>query len=264
MKKICSFFLLLTALTSCAIGANNYQVEMDKITEQKVNDIIRQQAIPLKSRSYGEKISAISAKFLAAPYVANTLIGSLTKPEVLVANFSAVDCFTFLDYVHALAEASDEQSFIHNLVNTRYIAGDVSFLHRKHFFTDWFAESPINARDVTAELTNNYTTVVKTLNQKADGDTFIPGLAIRTRTLHFIPAANVDSEVISNIQTGDFIGIYSPMAGLDVTHVGIAIRKQGQLWYRNASSLKNNMKVVDMLLTDYIKTRSGIIVLRNN
>lgn len=261
MKKFCSF-LLLAVLTGCAMGAKDYPVKMDEVTEVKLNSIISHQVQPLKNRPYGERVAAISAQFLATPYVANTLVGSVTKPEELVANFSAVDCFTFVDYVYALANAADKESFLNNLVKTRYISEEVDFLHRKHFFTDWFAESPMNVSDITAQLTNNYTTVVKKLNQKANGDTFIPGLAIRIRKLHFIPAANVDSEVLRNIQTGDYIGIYTPIEGLDVTHVGIAIRKNGQVWYRNASSLKKNMKVVDTLLSDYIQTRPGIIVLR--
>lgn len=263
MKKI-SLFLLFAVLTACTVGAKNYQIVMDQTAETKAKNIITHEVLPAKNQPYGEKIAAISAQFLGTPYVANTLIGSSTKPEELVVDFSGVDCFTFLDYVHALADAKDLNSFVANLVETRYFSGEVDFLHRKHFFTDWFAESPLNARDITAELTNNYTTVIKKLNQKANGDTFIPGLAIRTRTLHYIPAANVDSDVLDNIQTGDFIGIYTAVAGLDVTHVGIAIKKQGQVWYRNASSLQKNMKVVDTLLSDYIKNRPGIIVLRNN
>lgn len=64
------------------------------------------------------------------------------------------------------------------------------------------------------------------------------------------------------MQTGDYVGIYSPLAGLDVSHTGIIIKKGNQVWLRNASSLKKNMKVVDTPLLSYIKTRPGIVIAR--
>lgn len=68
--------------------------------------------------------------------------------------------------------------------------------------------------------------------------------------------------VLNNLKTGDYIGIYSPIKGLDVSHTGIVIRKNNQVLYRNASSLSKNMKVVDTNFLEYISSKTGIIVLR--
>jgi hypothetical protein len=52
------------------------------------------------------------------------------------------------------------------------------------------------------------------------------------------------------------------MDGLDVTHTGILIKKAEGIFIRNASSRKQNRRVVDYPFSEYIKNISGIIVLR--
>ncbi|MDI4746085.1 DUF1460 domain-containing protein, partial [Salmonella enterica subsp. enterica serovar Kentucky] len=42
----------------------------------------------------------------------DTLIGGPGTPEVLVANFNGVDCFTLADYVEALARSDNQKSFL--------------------------------------------------------------------------------------------------------------------------------------------------------
>ncbi|WP_312118492.1 N-acetylmuramoyl-L-alanine amidase-like domain-containing protein, partial [Pantoea vagans] len=55
----------------------------------------------------------------------------------------------------------------------------------------------------------------------------------------------------------------SPTAqGLDVAQAGIAVRHDGRLWFRNASSLAANRKVVDAPFREYMRSKPGIIVLR--
>ncbi|MDY1700868.1 DUF1460 domain-containing protein [Klebsiella pneumoniae] len=46
------------------------------------------------------------------------------------------------------------------------------------------------------------------------------------------------------------MGIYSTKRGLDVSHVGIIIKDHNNIWFRNASSLAKNRKVVDSPLLD--------------
>ncbi|WP_232233881.1 N-acetylmuramoyl-L-alanine amidase-like domain-containing protein, partial [Salmonella enterica] len=63
-------------------------------------------------------------------------------------------------------------------------------------------------------------------------------------------------------KNGDYIGVYSPLDGLDVSHVGIVVRHDEQVWFRNASSLAANRKVVDTPFMEYMHSRPGIVVLR--
>lgn len=61
---------------------------------RKISRIIQSDVIPYKGENHGEVISRVSSAFLGTPYQADTLIGGLGIPEVLVANFNGVDCFT--------------------------------------------------------------------------------------------------------------------------------------------------------------------------
>jgi hypothetical protein len=45
-------------------------------------------------------------------------------------------------------------------------------------------------------------------------------------------------------------------------HVGIVVRHDGQVWFRNASSLAANRKVVDSPFLEYMRAKPGIVVLR--
>ncbi|PHZ34018.1 N-acetylmuramoyl-L-alanine amidase-like domain-containing protein, partial [Yersinia kristensenii] len=78
----------------------------------------------------------------------------------------------------------------------------------------------------------------------------------------YIPAEFINEAVVSQLKTGDYIGIYTKINGLDVTHTGIFIMTPDGPMLRNASSLKSNMKVVDSPFIQYVKDKPGIIVLR--
>lgn len=72
----------------------------------------------------------------------------------------------------------------------------------------------------------------------------------------------INQILLQRLKTGDFVGIYSPLDGLDVSHVGIIIRKNNKIYFRNASLLTKNRKVIDTLLETYLKNKPGIVVLR--
>lgn len=261
--KIMAVLLIMLSLTSCAREQPIYETRIDKTTIDKIHEIINTRTNSAQDSSTPELIASISSAFLGTPYRANTLTDSAAAQEVLIADFNGVDCFTLLDYVKALLPANSQESFLKNLVNTRYINGKVTFLSRKHFFSDWFARAPVNAIDVTGEISPEAIAVNKNLNFKAPDGQYIPGLGIVKRVIHYIPASAINEQVLSRLQTGDFIGVYSKLEGLDVSHVGIAIKKDGEVWFRNASSLASTMQVVDSPFMAYMQSKPGIIVLRN-
>ncbi len=252
--------MLVAALASCA--THSKQADIDSYTAKKINEIIDNQVKPGNKDNPGEIIKNVSYQFLGTPYAANKLIGSPTEPEKLVIDFSGLDCFTFLDYVESLRKSNDQNDFVKNLIQTRYIDGKISFLQRKHFFTDWSTREKLNAKDVTDEISPSYITITKSLNKKADGSEYIPGLGVTKREIKYIPGDKVNDAVIKNLKTGDYIGIYTHLAGLDVTHTGIFIMTDHGPMLRNASSLAANKKVVDSPFLDYVKNKPGIIVLR--
>ena len=250
-------------MTGCtAHDTGNYQTNLDSFTAGKISHIIRSVVIPSSEEKRGEVISRVSSTFLSTPYQADTLIGGPDTTEVLVANFNGVDCFTLTDYVQALTRSHNQKSFLHNLAEVRYTRGNVDYLSRRHFFSDWFATKPRNARDVTSVISPEYVVADKQLNLKSDGGEYIPGLGIRHRKINYIPGKDISQQMLDRLKTGDYVGVYSPLEGLDVSHVGIVVRHDGQVWFRNASSLGAYRKVVDSPFQEYMRQKPGIVVLR--
>ncbi|WZU00280.1 DUF1460 domain-containing protein [Erysipelothrix sp. D19-032] len=243
-----------------------FDIQFDDTSKRMIDDVftlLRQNNL----KTDAEKLEIISAYFLETPYVANRLVGSTTDPEQLVIALNELDCFTFLDYIESFKQSHSVEDFINNLKNVRYRDAKVDYLHRKHFYSDWYSESPIVATDLLTSP--QYASIVKTdsvdLNQGANG-VYIPGL-VRNRDINYIPRDNVTEDVLKTFKTGDYIGIRKNIAGLDVTHTGIVIQKEDGTYMRHASSSKSSRKVVDQKLTDYLEINtsvSGLLFFRSN
>ena len=234
---------------------------LDPYTAHKLDRIIalRNSAPDLKPE---DVIDLISRQFLGTPYVANRLIGSATTTEQLVIDFRGLDCFTYLDYVEALRHAQSRADFVQRLIKTRYVDGDVNFLERRHFFSDWAHKAPTLVRDITAEISPHAVSITKNLDAKSDGQQYVPGLPNVERTVTYIPSRFVDKALLNRLHTGDYIGAYTNRPGLDVSHTGIYIMTKNGPVLRNASSRKGVDKVVDSPFAQYIKTIPGIVVYR--
>ncbi|MCL1582136.1 DUF1460 domain-containing protein [Xanthomonas nasturtii] len=234
---------------------------MNPYTVQRLDTVLGQVSRH-RGLSPGHLIKRISALFLDTPYQANMLQGSATTPEKLIIDFTGLDCFTYLGYVEAARRASSQQDFVDRLVLTRYVDGIVGFPYRKHFFSDWVARPYELADDITASISPNAVSVDKALNLKADGSNYLPGLPVVQRTITYIPVAAVDSNVVGQLRTGDYVGRYSPADGLDVSHVGIFSMTDAGPVLRNASSRPENNKVVDSPFMEYVARTAGIVVYR--
>ncbi|MFF0496075.1 DUF1460 domain-containing protein [Nocardia aobensis] len=253
--------LILVAAALLLPARASADAAIDDTTSHRIDELVALRA-GAAGASKGELLDLLSKQFLGTPYAANTLIGSATRPEQLVADFRQVDCFTFLDYVEALSRTTDRNRFEANLIDTRYAAAQVDYTHRKHFFTDWAQVADIAAADITASLSPAAVTVPKHLNAKDDGSVYLPGIPVVDRNITYIPSSSVDQGVINGLRTGDYLGAYADEPGLDVTHVGILISTPSGPDFRNASSLAANNKVVDTPLAEYLQTVPGIVVLR--
>lgn len=258
------FILLLSALMTgySMSSSSRHHIMMDNATERKLEDIIQTDVTPYQAETHGEKISRISSAFLGARYRGDTLIGGPDKAEVLVIDFNEVDCTTFIDNVEALSRSRGKKTFLKNLIRIRYFDGKIDYRHRRHFFSDWFSRSPRIARDVTAEISSETVTHHKVLNRRPDGGAYVAGIGFSPRELRYIPAAAITENIVSRLKTGDYVGVYSLTNQEDVSHVGIVVRHDGRVWFRNASSLPANRKVVDSLFLNYMRSKPGIIVLR--
>ena len=233
---------------------------LGEFSHEQLDAIIRKSS---QMRDPGERIDFLSKQFLDIGYAESTLIGVKLTPEVFVINLTGVDCLTFIEYVEAMRLSDSYADFESNLKRVRYRSGFVNFMNRNHFFTDWKEFNADFVDDVTDETGGQKTMKAqKTLNKKEDGTDFLPGIRPVRREMQYIPSEAVDSTVLNKLRTGDYIGIYSRLTGLDVSHVGITIRDGDALFLRHASSQKEYRKVVDQDLKLYIADKPGIIVFR--
>lgn len=211
----------------------------------------------------GERIVALSGQFIGAPYAANTLIGGPQQAEQLVINLAGFDCFTLLDVVEALRRSPGPDDFPAQLVQVRYRDGRISYADRRHFFSDWPDADDAIIADVTREVGQGRARVTtKTLNRRDDGSLWLPGLAVIPRDIVHIPADAIDETVLAALQAGDYVGIYSELAGLDVSHTGLIVRADGKVLLRHASSRGDVERVVDEELSAYLQGKPGLVVYR--
>ena len=207
------------------------------------------------------QVAAISARFLGTQYQADTIGGGPEQTEALTAKLDGVDCFTLLDYVEAVRRSASPAEFLPKLQEVRYHGSIVSWQTRKHFFSDWAEDSLIS--DVTPVVGRDVVVgVEKALNRKNTGELYLPGVTSRQRTITYIPTNALDQRIHSRMQTGDYHGIYSGQAGLDVSHVGILIKRDDNLFLRHASNRPGVHRVVDSALMEYLQDKPGVIVLR--
>lgn len=267
---ISSFLVLLLSViafyssnrTSLGSEPKNYReiIILGNWTENKLNQLLNQSS---GITDTGERIDFLSKQFLGADYQESTLIGDAGTPEVFVVNLEGMDCFTYIDYVEALRLSDSFTEFKENLKHVRYQSGKVAFQNRNHFFTDWPEFNGGNVTDVTEEVgREKVKTIVKVLNKKGDGTYFLPGIPVKQREIKYIPSPNIDDELLRRLKTGDYVGIYSDIQGLDVSHTGIIVKKGDKVYLRHASSREANRKVVDEDLITYMSNKPGLVVFR--
>lgn len=266
-----ALFLAAVAVVSAKLLLSVFHEDSSAAYEEEIilGDWTRQRAEAAMERAgeirdHGAKIEFLSGKFLGTPYAENTLGGSADLREVLTVNLSGLDCFTYIDYVESMRRSGGFAEFLENLAAVRYKDGAVRWERRRHFFSDWASgDGGKNARDATAEIGGKLAvTEKKKLNRKADGSLWLAGIDVVERDVIYIPSERLGPRMLDAVRTGDYLGIYSDEDGLDVSHTGIAVRKNGKLYLRHASS--RHRRVLDEKLAVYMKKRPGLVVYRSN
>ncbi len=212
----------------------------------------------------GKRIEFLSGHFLGVRYGESSLIGDAGTPEVFVVNLGEVDCMTFIEYVEAMRRSYSFTQFREQLKEVRYHFGRISFTQRNHFFTDWVDNQGAYIEDVTAQAGQSRAKKIrKILNRKKDGTALLAGIEAAERDISYIPPEIVGDTLMERLRTGDYIGIYSPQNGLDVSHVGILVKEGGMVFFRHASALEQYRRVVDQEFGGYIADKPGILVFRS-
>lgn len=284
-------------LKMASLYAKTAQVQSDKGTKLKkgrtlfltpadreiFHDLLRQDR--WKDNFYasmGELVLAVARTFLGRPYAVRTL--DRPGQERLVINLRQMDCFTLVETSLALsglvrAGKTSLADFAAALTTIRYRNGVLDgYASRLHYCSDWFYDGEKKGiiRDITAEIGGerldkkiNFMTVnvdkyPALKNKDVYARMLIVEKACSNRPFHYIPKARLRA-CEDKIVNGDLIAITTDLPGLDISHMGIAVRMPRGLHLLHASRQAGEVTVSGETLFRYLKnkkSRQGIMVAR--
>lgn len=271
MKRI--FFVLGVVLLSIQQKVESANIIYMKKDSARIVRLLKEAAsLP----AHVNRMVFFGKKFIGLPYVASTLEVGTT--EKLVVNLRQMDCTTFVETVAALtlADKRNQRSFTgfcSALKALRYRKGQINgYPSRLHYFSFWVNDNirkgligdricgrtpyakgqTINVNYMTRHpekykhLRNNPSYVQKI----ADYERQVNG-SVR----YYIPKAYVglSQKQLSFIHDGDILGTVTSKAGLDASHLGIAVWENGRLHFLNASALYHKVVLDKNTLYSYQK-----------
>ena len=232
------------------------------------------------NRSVNELVILVGKHFSGTPYGENTL--EKAGEETLVVNFRQFDCFTFVENVIVLAglikagkTAFDD--YTTQLKRIRYRRGILNgYSSRLHYFSDWMQDNEEKGiiKDATSGIGG------KPHLKDIDFMTKHPGKypelkcdasyreilevekRLSGRPMCIIPIADL-RHIEDKIEEGDVIGIATTIEGLDVAHVGFAVRVKKRIHLLHASTEEQKGGISEDTVAHYLakhKTFSGITV----
>lgn len=238
----------------------------------------------LSQESLNNIIVEIGKSFLGTEYVAHTL--EQEGEEQLVINLTGLDCTTFLETTLALSRCikSGKTSFNdykNELTLIRYRDGIINqYPSRLHYFADWIYDNTKKGivRDVSEQIggekikfnvdfMSEHPDSYKHLKENPKFISIIKRQEseISKRTYFYIPKSQVKA-IENKIENGDLIAITSSVKGLDINHVGYAVKmKDGRTHFMHAPLVGTKVQITPEPLDEYlknIKKHTGIIVLR--
>ncbi|MDR0814504.1 MAG: DUF1460 domain-containing protein [Bacteroidales bacterium] len=226
-------------------------------------------------------VSRLASFFMDTPYVGGTLEGDST--ERLRMNLRELDCFTFVENIlalHLLLNDTDKsfERFCSILERIRYRSGTLNgYLSRLHYTSEWLCDNEKKGilSLPTLPASETFSPMVSFMSTHCDN---YPALKANptwcARILHienevnklnlrYIPKESITKK--SGIRDGDVIAITTHIKGLDISHVGFALRKNGVIYLLHASSEAKKVIVSSEPLSEYLakrKNHSGVIVAR--
>lgn len=235
-----------------------------------------------------ERIESLSSFLLNRSYAGGPL-GEGKEGKVdsgMLYRMDQFDCTTYVETVIALAESRNLSQFQQTMNRIRYEDAEVSFFKRNHFTSaDWI---PNNVKagffsDITFSILSQLgkKEEMKWAQTKIDKKAWIQKLFAdqidsskvsfqgfpRIVDLPYIPLSFMfqDSEtleqLLSTIPSGVVVNVAAPNwpladkigTNLNISHQGLAIWKQGKLYFRHASSKEK--KITDVPFDLYFKKR---------
>lgn len=263
-----------------AAGAGGTLSDGDR---QAIESVFRKASVGhWQEKPMGEVLVLVGRSFRGCAYRAHTL--EAEGPERLIVDLKHFDCATFVDTCLALARciAQDQMEaarFCDALTTIRYQSGHIDgYASRLHYFTHWIldAERKGLVLDVTHQLGGiPFRRRIDFMSRHADlypklqaEDTKRRIVAIE-EMLSDQPRTYISTDQVSaasrGIQHGDLIALTCTTDGLDIAHVGFAVRVQGTVRFLHASLDAEAIVETAQSLAVYVANHpraDGIMVLR--
>ncbi len=279
MKK--TIICILSLLMAANVSAQG--IDYTKSDSLKVVSLLKK-AKNLKDKSMASYMIFFGRQFKGVPYVAKTL--EKNADEKIIVNLRQLDCTTYVETVLALSRTMAQRkltfaNYCENLKKVRYRNGNVAYPTRQHYFTYWIQEntkenivkniqSPNPPFSATQTVNANYMTThlesypmlkgkPQWVKQIAEMEQSITGTKQKYIPTNAVTNSNV---VRKTVQDGDIIAIVTSKAGLEISHIGIAVWHKDGLHMLNASSLNHKVVEDDDLLQKYLRKQTTALGIR--
>jgi hypothetical protein len=235
-------------------------------------------AVPLRGEAITveNRIEENSKIYLGYPYLKNPLGEGFGYDKDPLYNLNGFDCVTYVETVLALSTTDSEEEFKAKMNEIRYKDGDVNFLNRNHITSiDWNINNEANGIliDKTVQLFPKNFKILETEIDKGAWFQKTHNLSVnfpkKISRLPYLPINSIIKEttLLNRIRSGSIINIvrsnwplHNIGTRLDISHQGFAIRKNGVLYFREASSLKK--MVVEIPMQKYISSMKNVNTVR--
>ncbi len=279
MKK--TIICILSLLMAANVSAQG--IDYTKSDSLKVVSLLKK-AKNLKDKSMASYMIFFGRQFKGVPYVAKTL--EKNADEKIIVNLRQLDCTTYVETVLALSRTMAQRkltfaNYCENLKKVRYRNGNVAYPARQHYFTYWIQEntkenivkniqSPNPPFSATQTVNANYMTThlesypmlkgkPQWVKQIAEMEQSITGTKQKYIPTNAVTNSNV---VRKTVQDGDIIAIVTSKAGLEISHIGIAVWHKDGLHMLNASSINHKVVEDDDLLQKYLRKQTTALGIR--
>jgi len=281
MKNIVSILIGLSLLPFVrAIGQESADIELDSAIISKIFSSTQME----KDENAGALLVRVALSLLDTPYVGATL--EVGDEERLIINLREFDCTTFMETCVAITRAIQMhtptfEAYCKELERIRYRNGVVSgYTSRLHYTTEWIADNEAKGvvEDVTKEIGGiAFMVKINYMSTHADKYKQLKGRLERIARIkqiedkvskrggyYYIPKEDIP-DLSGLILNGDIICFTTSIAGLDVSHIGIAYWQKNKLTFIHASSSAKKVIINPESLNNYcagINSNTGIIVVK--
>lgn len=271
-------FFILLFLYAGQLTAQLSCLPEDKLLFGQKMESIQQ----ISGSTFGDTLVQIGKSFLKTPYVEKTL--EIGDSETLVINLRGLDCTTFVENVLAFSQLLRKrdhsfEDYANQLKTIRYRNGILDgYSSRLHYFTEWILNNNEKGfvTDITADLGG--VELQKSIDFMGTHRDLYPFLSedrnfqrireieseLAKQKLCYLPQNEIAAQE-HLIKNGDIIALATSIKGLDVTHTGLALKKNDGSLHLLHASISGEVTITEQPLVDYlkkIKSNIGIIVAR--